>query len=407
MSIALLIIFLFGFGYLAWKNFQFSLYFFVCLLPAYFIRFQIGPFPTTLLEAGFLVLFAFWILKQNGLKFRDPRIKNWRWPILFFLLSAVIGVIVSPDKTAGLGILKAYFIEPILFFIIIISTIKTKAHWHNIFKALALSAVVVAVFAIVQKFTGLAIPEAWAAERRVTSFFGYPNAVGLFLAPIIIACFILAFDFFKQKKWLNFGFFTLAFILSMIAVCLSQTEAAWIAVGSAIFIFMLFKKELRIPAILIAIVLILIIGLTPAIREPVMEKVLLQDWSGHVRRVTWSESLDMLKENFFFGAGLSGYPLKMIAYHRAEYLEIFQYPHNFILNFWSEIGLLGLAAWFWLTTKAGLAGLKNYKSNFGLILLAFVVVIIIHGLVDVPYFKNDLSMMYWLYLGLALWIKRT
>jgi len=403
MSYLVLAIFLAGFGYLCWKNFRLALGLFVFLLPSYFIRFQIGPLPTTLLELCFGILFVIYFIKNRG-QF-NKKIGNWRWPIILFLIASTIGIYISPDRTAALGIWKAYFIEPILFFAVLVSAVKKKQDWQYIFHGLALSALAISILAIIQKFTGLAIPEAWAEERRVTAVFGYPNAVGLFLGPIIILAFSQIYNFFKEKKWLWSIFYSAVFALSAIAVYFSKTEAAWIAVAAGIFIFCLFKKELRLPAIIIAAILILIIGLTPVIRQTAIEKITLQDWSGHVRRVTWSESLDMLGNNFIFGAGVSGYPLKIIEYHRAGYIEIFQYPHNFILNFWSEIGLLGLFAWLWLVARAMLNGLKNHKEPFAAALIAIISAILIHGLVDVPYLKNDLAMMFWLWIALAFFIK--
>ena len=406
MNYLLLIILLAGFGWITWKNFKLGLGIFIFLLPSYFIRFQIGPLPTTLLELCFIILAILWFFKQGGYKFRDKNLKTWLIPIILFLLTATISIFVSPDKIGALGIWKAYFIEPVFFFFIIISTLKTRADWLMIFRALCFSGIAIAVFAIVQKFTGLYIPEAWLTERRVTSVFGFPNAVGLYLGPIIILAFSLLYDYLKSKAWAWSAFYALTFIISLIAIYFSKTEAAWIAVGAGLFIFCLFKRDLRILAIILAITVILIVGFTPDYREPIMEKVLLKDWSGQVRLTIWNESWEMLKTNSIFGAGLAGYPLAIIPFHEASYIEIFQYPHNFLLNFWSEIGILGLIAWLWLTAKSLKYSLQNYKKEFAIIVTCFVTVIIIHGLVDVPYLKNDLAMMYWLFAGLAFYIKK-
>lgn len=40
----------------------------------------------------------------------------------------------------------------------------------------------------------------------------------------------------------------------------------------------------------------------------------------------------------------------------------------------------------------------NKYLNIGLI--SAMIVIIVHGLVDVPYFKNDLAVMFWLFLAM-------
>ncbi|MCA9389730.1 MAG: hypothetical protein KC585_03955, partial [Candidatus Magasanikbacteria bacterium] len=69
-----------------------------------------------------------------------------------------------------------------------------------------------------------------------------------------------------------------------------------------------------------------------------------------------------------------------------------QYPHNIILNFWVETGLAGLLAFFWIV----FAWLKKKEA-----MLLPLVALLIHGLVDVPYFKNDLAIVFFLVLALC------
>ena len=105
----------------------------------------------------------------------------------------------------------------------------------------------------------------------------------------------------------------------------------------------------------------------------------------------------MLRDHPFFGAGLAGYPKIFSPYHKATYIEIYQYPHNIILNFWSELGLLGLIALLWLIIQFTRTALQQKQYR----LLACMLVIVIHGLVDVPYFKNDLAVFFWLLIALT------
>jgi len=44
---------------------------------------------------------------------------------------------------------------------------------------------------------------------------------------------------------------------------------------------------------------------------------------------------------------------------------------------------------------------KNNKNKYIILgLLCSMVVIVVHGLVDVPYFKNDLAVMFWLMIAM-------
>ena len=114
----------------------------------------------------------------------------------------------------------------------------------------------------------------------------------------------------------------------------------------------------------------------------------------------------MLRAHAVFGVGLSGYPIAFDPYHKARHIEIFQYPHQIFLNFWSELGLAGLIVFL-------LSIVKYFKTLTTIIrrdplsrarvamLVASMTALLVHGLVDVPYFKNDLSMLFWLLLAFA------
>jgi len=108
----------------------------------------------------------------------------------------------------------------------------------------------------------------------------------------------------------------------------------------------------------------------------------------------------MLKASPIVGAGLSGYQTAIKPYHVNTWMEIFLYPHNIVLTIWSELGLLGLIAaglllaWF---AKQLLAR----RDSIAVMLASSMVIILIHGLVDVPYFKNDLAVIFWMLLVFA------
>jgi len=45
-----------------------------------------------------------------------------------------------------------------------------------------------------------------------------------------------------------------------------------------------------------------------------------------------------------------------------------------------------------------------HKKSFSLIMLTVIFATLLHGLIDTPYWKNDLSLIFWsmIYLGLSL-----
>ncbi len=412
-----IILFTILFAILSWKKIDWALILIAFGLPSYLLRFSIGPLPMTVLEVMILVVFAVWLIKYITSNKKGRReswskpLRKYKWMIFLFLIAATIGVIVSTDKIAALGIWKAYFIEPILLLIVLINTFKGKKDYKKLFYAFGASAILISLVAIYQKSTGVWIPnEFWRAEetRRVTSVFGYPNAIGLFLAPIVIWNLGELVFKWKENIWLQRIFYAAVIVLSSLAIVWAKSEGAIVAMAVvAAIIFIKNKKTRWFAVIAIALGIVLIFAL-PASGNIITEKLLLKDYSGEIRREMWSETWEMLTERPIQGAGLASYQDRVAIFHTKPHIEIYLYPHNIFLNFWSEIGLLGLVVW-WLIigkiVKEYWKGEKREEKGDYFILLMVILVILIHGLVDVPYFKNDLSVFWWVLLGFILQAK--
>lgn len=395
---------------IVWKNLRLAVFLIFACLPTYLLRLEILGVPTTFLEMMLGVLTVGWIIRlaPATIKIKDQRflVSTFRKSIPFFLLvvAGIIGVIVAPDKTAALGILKAFIIEPIIFFFVIRSTLKWYDDAEVACLFLGLGALTVAGFAIFQQQTGLSIPAPWDVEGRTTSFFPYPNAVGLYLGPIIVLGINLIGRYSEKKLYPRAWFWTLVSSLSIAAVIFSQTEAAWLAVPAAILIFGILNKKTRPLSIILIIIAAVAVCLAPNFHD----KIFLQDYSGQVRLKQWNETTVMLKDHWLFGAGLSGYPAAVAPYHSHEEVEIFQYPHNLVLNIWSELGLLGLLAFLtflWYSAWLIREGLRRRSSLFWLTMTsaAALTEMLIHGLVDVPFFKNDLALLTAGLLAILVW----
>ncbi|MBU0614421.1 hypothetical protein KJ766_04060, partial [Patescibacteria group bacterium] len=141
-----MLLFLFAlYGYICFKNIKFAALLFTALLPTYLIRFSVGSIPSTALEALFFILFSSWIIKKQYKKIPTNGLKNWILPLLLLLVTACISVITAPDTFSALGILKAYYIEPIIAGLIFLSIFK-KNDWKDIFAFFSIGAMVVVAF---------------------------------------------------------------------------------------------------------------------------------------------------------------------------------------------------------------------------------------------------------------------
>lgn len=430
-----------------------ALSFIIIALPSYLIRFKVLGVPSTLLELMILLAAAVWLIGyflpnlKSFFKNRKDRLPYpFQIEILLIIILSFIAAGVAGFSSGALGIWKAYFFEPILLFLIFFNVFKNKRDWDKIFWALLISALTISGMAIYQKLTGLFIfNEFWAqAEtRRAVSWFGYPNAIGLYLAPLILIFFGALMVRFKScqndlKEWLKRILIIFTIISSFLAIYFARSEGALIAIIISLVIFgLLAGKWSRIITLLITIIVTAGILSSGSARNYTFSKLTLTDLSGEIRQRQWQETrLSLQGWKFFTGHGLNNYQAAVRPYHqegiffnrdglpnfddqlrgsaslREKYwqpVEIYLYPHNFFLNFWSELGLLGALVFSWLVIKSLYitfkltiinSRFKNPEKYFTLGLFGAILTIIIHGLVDVPYFKNDLAILFWTILAL-------
>jgi O-antigen ligase len=274
--------------------------------------------------------------------------------------------------------------------------------------------------------------------------FGYPNALGLYLGPLVLLFLGCAAALAAEKKWSkilkDYKIATLfaAAAFSIAAIVFAKSAGAFFAVAAGLVVFgLLAGKKPRLATVLLIIIAAAGIFSVPKAREAVLKEIILKDFSGQVRRQQWSETWAMLQDGrLFFGAGLANYQKAFAPYHAGGFyynrdndpefmrkivvwgptywkkvwqpVEIYMYPHNIFLNFWSELGLLGLLLFVLIIVKFFILGGKLITDHGSQItdrffiagLIGAMVVVVIHGLVDVPYFKNDLAVMFWLFLAM-------
>lgn len=378
------------------------------LLPAYVLRFAIGPIPTTVLEFLILVITVAWLAtrQMEGLRDAWQRAKPWRIPAGLWLVAGIIAVIVSPVHLQALGLFRAYFIEPLLIFFIGLDLIRTEDDRAQMWQSFCIAAIGLAVWAVVQMLTGWGIPHPWDAwpGRRATGPFPFPNALALFVTPIAA---LAGAKVIERMTTLQKGRILqeiATFVAGLVAILCAQSDGGLVALGAAIFIALLLHRRTRIVAVGIAMTTIILVIVIAPIRSRVTPVIFLKDWSGMVRTVIWKETVTMLTDTSvagiarpLLGAGLAAYPVAILPFHSATWMEVFQYPHDIFLNLWSETGVLGLIAFGWIIAT----WLQKSKRPGRMITLSVVMAVLVHGLVDVPYFKNDLAVAFWLLILLT------
>ncbi len=430
---------------------EWGIYLIILLLPTYQIRFQLARIPMTFLEGMILILGAiefvrFIILSLRGTAAAETKqskiqklrsdAHNDKWLLIFillFLLAALISVFVSPVRIKAAGVFKAYFAEAVLFCFLTVLIIDTQKKLQRLWKILAILVLYLSIFGIYQFITLYGLPFNWwavdVASRRITSLLNHPNALALLLGPVIAMLLFLPNK--RKLEWTSI-------ILGIAALYLSFSRAAWLALVLTVLGWLLITslpwrgEGLRegLKLLLAIIVIVSLILVVPFSRTKILDLVRGRDLSQQNRYVLWSAAQDMLKKSPVLGVGLMGFHEAYKNYPLGPDRVVQNYPHNFFLNFWLETGLLGLISItgllilfykkVYLLLKSpspdpsppGRGKAENDSSplrgedkgggekSLVLVAVAGMSMIILHGLVDVSYFKNDLSVLFWLIYAL-------
>jgi O-antigen ligase len=114
----------------------------------------------------------------------------------------------------------------------------------------------------------------------------------------------------------------------------------------------------------------------------------------------WSDTLQMLRDHPIFGAGLRAYTQVVTPYVTQRFNPQL-HPHDVWLAMWSELGLLGMLAFaalmailLWMGWRGFARASGFYRAVLWGTSAAFVTMLV-HGVFDTPYLKNDLSLEFW------------
>ncbi len=373
--------------------------------PAYVVRFVIGrQLPTNLLEIFLGAAIIVGLLATRGtVPWRNP----YTWPALLFLIAATIEVPVAPQLTSALGYWKDFFIEPALAALIIAQLARSRARARLLLSGLAIAGLIGAGVNLVND-ASLLMSHQFHVLTPPVVIYDSPNAVPLYLVPLdAIALALLVFSDDRRERAAAGGFV----VVTAAAILLSFSRGGWAALA-AVVIFVALFTVWRWQVIL-AVVGVAVVGFVSSagIRRRVL--IELQFNSSHnsasTRVALWRSTLGLLSHHPLTGAGLAGFKRALVPYRVATprpastYDAIF--PHNIVLNFWVETGLVGLVAFVWLlvqVVRTGIRGLRTdpFTRAISIGVLGVVVAIVVHGMVDVPYFKNDQALAFWAILGL-------
>jgi len=383
---------------------QFLIYITILLAPAYLIKLNFLNFPTNLLEILEIFSIAFWIFENRKNLGKEIKIfyqENFviSWAILSLILGAILSAAFNNNLIHELSIIKSWFILPIIFGFI--AVIEFKNEKNKILSAIFYSALWVSIVGFFYWLTGNL-----TYDHRLKAFFLSPNHLAMFIAPgIIIGAHLLQSALGKRRI-----FFALAIFLITLVLFFTHSYANWLAIPIALLIyFFAANKNKKIFLLVIAIMSAFV--LLESNSEKFKDLINFSERSSASSRIIiWQSAVKIIKDNWIQGIGAGNFQEKYLQYQKyfPPYLEwAVPQPHNLFLAFWLQTGLLGFLSFLILLTEifrkiffSLRSKIKNKKEI--IIYLSFFIYLIIAGLFDTPYWKNDLSLIFWIFFFLTL-----
>lgn len=382
-----------------------------------------------------LTFWAFRALSKERIKLTPSPLNL---PILSFMVICVFSLFWSDSPFITLIELPLFLAGPILYFVII-NNIYHKRQVDNILNVILIIGALLGIYGIFQS-QGIDF-SFWGRNVRRLQIFGLFGNVNYFaeylIVPLSIAVPLFCISNNRIKKVL-----LLIGILSMGTTLIATlTRGSYIAFAIAL-IFMVFllllsegkgiiKKNKKIiilllTAVIIATLLFIIpnpLNKPDTIFSQIKERISisqLTQGSSVLRRIAiWKFTIPMIKDRPLLGSGLGIFKYNSLRYQahffeQGENRSLYDYgfatkAHNEYLQFWAEIGIIGLAIFIWLMItyfNYGIRYLKKEKNKQkkGIIigLMGAVVAVLADAMFGFPLHLPATVVLFWLAVALTV-----
>ena len=376
-------------------------------MPLYVLRFRIGPLPTTLLEILILATVGVYAAAVVAGQARWPRWTGFEIPIALLLLAGIIGVFVASDHRSALGAYRAYLLEPVALFYVAAAVLDLERAMQALLIAGALGALLFATLEIVTLLRSLLAGTLDIAHAAAALDIN-PNSVAIYLEPLIALG--AAFWLFARGRTRLLSASLLLVLIAAEVSTLSRGGLLTLGVLGLIVLVSVRSWTIRLAVAATAVGGSIAAWQVTSIRLRILYMFSEQDNGPLFNRPhIWAATLRMLEDHPVFGAGINGYQTVMGPYRGNDPYNVPEpYAHNIFLSTWSELGLLGLAAFTWILGALLLRPWRAIRRASGIQVpllwgtgVAYAM-ITAHGIVDTPYWKNDLSLEFWLLAAIQL-----
>ncbi len=357
--------------------------------------------------------------RQGRRAFARPKLLRADWAVLVFVTVATLSLNFTELRDVALNEWRVVIIEPALFYLLLRVLRPKSSELWVVLDAFVLSGVAVAVYGLWQYATGQNLITAEGGLLRLRSIYGSPNNVALYLdrlLPLPAAVWLLGSRTTHGRRRV---LYLLAAVPVALALLLTFSKGALLlgVPASLAVVFWVWQRRAGrrtwpwvLGALAAGVVALLVAGRIPAVAA----RLDLFGVTGFFRLSLWRAAVNMFADHPWFGIGLDNF---LYAY-RGRYIfdaawqePNLNHPHNIILDFATRLGLVGLLAGAWLIGEAARALLRAVGRAdrewlpVAAGLLGSLAAMLAHGLVDHSFFLIDLAFVFYLLLGVGVWME--
>lgn len=427
MTVLLLtILLLLGLGIVVWIRPSFA---FFCI-PLFFITYKIKitllGIPWNVLELLIDAVFFFWLSRmlfyERGelwafvKKEFSPRSPVVLWGL--FVLVALLGLMTIPKQVffqtgitahpvetfdsfkTALGIIKTWLI-PAWFFIVLARFYATSLlDSRKLLFSYVLGAFFVAVLCLVWRYV---FHFSDTIDDRLGGIFVSANYLVFFITPALIYAATYLFEAYKALGRYAFRERPVQLLLAIlpvlaIAFFLAKSYGSWLAVLCCFTLYAFFNCTWKQRIVSALVVLLLAGGILAT--EFGSKKFMTffetkEQSSTSTRLEVYQISTQLLRDHWLTGIGVGQYEAQYKVHAveivgKAPYEWVMLHPHNLYLSIWLSTGIFGLILFLMMIGDSIAA---FFRSRDWLLFLPLVY-LLLHGLVDTPFWKMDMILIF-------------
>ncbi|PID52683.1 MAG: hypothetical protein CR972_00545 [Candidatus Moraniibacteriota bacterium] len=364
----------------------------ILVIPFYQLRFFVFNISISILSF-FLLLFCtfFYFIFHNTSQKKISKNIFFIFCILF-IFSFIPSLFLYPNTHAFGVFIEWIFLPTISGLLLWYYGFKKNSHNFILFclLLLSLSVSIASLLLFIENFV--------TYDHRLSAFFLSPNHLAMFIAPFLFT----NIAFFIKTSYKIFKVLCVIAIFSCASTLFfTQSFSTIFAICASFFIiFSILIKKKKVFILLTTLLLITLCSL--AFLKFDNSNIIFERNSFSSRIMIWNTSLHLIQKNPLFGYEIDNF---QTIYLNAQplytpYLEwAVPTPHNIFLNLLISGGFFALFSFCTLCAYILYSGYMFYIQNkkpYIIFIYGSFLTILFCGLFDTPFWKNDLSIIFWI-----------